>query len=146
MKKINLMIVLASLLIFASCGKKDQQKAEDTAKSITEQVENTAKEVTDGAKEVVGDVENALKGLPTFENKDVQAFVEKYNKVVNDYVGAIKDKNASKVQSLITEVSKLGGEADKYAKMLKGEELNKFNAFIKAKVDAVQAVAKSAIQ
>lgn len=146
MKRINLIIVFAVLFMFASCGKKDQKKVEDTAKSITEQVKDKAVEVADEAKEVVGSVASTLEGVPSFENKEVQAFVEKYNKVMDDYVEAIKEKSTTKVQSLITEVGQLGGEVNKYAEMLNGEDLEKFNKFIKSKVEAVQAVAKAAMK
>ena len=114
MKK--MLLVLLTLGVIFSCGKKEEPKADDAATET--QTETTA----EPAKEDAAATEGA-----TFKDAEVQKYVDDYKAFIKEMSDAVAAKDAAKMQELTTKGSEWATKSQEVAaKLTDPEEAKKF--------------------
>ena len=114
MKK--MLLVLLTLGVIFSCGKKEEPKADDAATET--QTETTA----EPAKEDAAATEGA-----TFKDAEVQKYVDDYKAFIKEMSDAVAAKDAAKMQELTTKGSEWATKSQEIAaKLTDPEEAKKF--------------------
>ena len=154
-KKIALlaMFVLMTTLV-VGCGTDKEETDLDTTTEVTVDVEGTDEEVVVDEVDMDIDAEITVEPLDestdsedmdvdamTFEDADVQAFVDSYEEYMNDYKDAIESKDMQAFSDLSTQGQDLAVQAQAAAGKLEGSDLEKFNAYITKKTEEATELA-----
>ena len=103
MKK--MLLVLLTLGVIFSCGKKEEAKTEtETTKTET----TTTATPTDAA----------ATDVPTFKEPEVQKYVDSYQEYIKNLKDAVASKDATKIQELTTKSQELATQGAEAAKKL----------------------------
>jgi hypothetical protein len=86
--------------------------------------------------------EAKAKGVPTFADAEVRAYVDTYETFIADYKNAVENKDLIAFAGLVSKGQDLADESKAMMTKLKGAELEKFTAYITAKSAEVQELAK----
>jgi hypothetical protein len=89
--------------------------------------------------------ENEAGGLPTFSSPDVTAFIKKYEQFAHDYLDAIQAMNNgddAKIQAMADRSADMLDTIPKMAALLKPDEKSKYEAYLYAWKDKLEAATK----
>ena len=128
--------LLATTLV--SC---DSTKKTETTKDSSEISANgdTVKKVTTKTTEIV------KTDVPTFSSEEVNKGLAEYSKLKDEYVAAVKSKNAAEIKAISDKYTVWANKATGWASKLKPDEIQKYSEYmIKVSEDWAKA-AKDAV-
>ncbi len=139
MKKVIVILLGLALMVF-SC--KNEKKSETTNEN------ETTTEVTDND---VSDEDTANSGenteensdqvaVPTFENAEIQEYVNSYQEYVNTYKEAFESKDMTKVQEMTAKGQELAQGVSAFAD-ISAEDSKKLQDYMTAKTKEMQEIA-----
>ena len=123
MKKLILSIAVLSLFA-ASCGN-TENKTEGTEETTAASTEGTAP-----ADETTASTTTPASDAPTFSNEEVNKGVSDYKALLNEYIAAVKAKDAAKVQSLTAKSQEFSKNMQAWVTKLKPEETQQFSEYM----------------
>jgi PBP1b-binding outer membrane lipoprotein LpoB len=133
MKLIKGLLAIALVsLIAVSCKEAKEEKVEDS-KATTEEVATDDK--TD-----VATTEESTSDTPSFDNADVQAYVDSYESYIEEYAKVAESKDMSKMADLGNKGAELGKKAQDAMKNLTGDDAKKLTEYMTAKSKEIQAL------
>ncbi len=128
-------------LTVISC-KDAANKAEEAVDTAEEAVEEVAEKV----EEVAEKVESAVDGVPSFDNKKVQDYVNKYEEYMAAYKKAAESKDMTAFAALGKQGSALGTAAQGIAGELSGDDVKKWSDYMTASSNKMAEYAKAMTQ
>ncbi|EZH74472.1 hypothetical protein ATO12_11935 [Aquimarina atlantica] len=145
MKKFFLGALALVFLTVISC-KDAANKAEEAADTAGEAVEEVAEKVEEAAEEVAEKVEEAVDGVPSFDNAEVQDYVNKYEEYMAAYKKAAESKDMTAFAELGQQGQALGTAAQEIAGKLSGDDAKKWTDYMTASAAKMQEYAKAMTQ
>lgn len=134
MRKTVLTLSLVTLIAFTSCkGDKKEEVKEETKTEV--KAEEPKKEEAPAQEETSSDV-------PKFDNADVQAYVDAYEKYMADYAAIVESKDMTKMAELGTKAQDLATKGQEAMKKLSGDDVKKLTDYMTKKGQEVQELAK----
>ncbi len=131
MKKMFLGALALMFLTVISC-KEATDKAKDAADNVEEIADEAADKVEEAAEEVAEAVETATDGVPSFDNEEVQKYVNKYEEYVAAYKKAAESKDMTAFAALGKQGQDLANDAQAIAGKLSGEDAQKWTEYMTA--------------
>jgi hypothetical protein len=161
MKIKNVFQILAIIALVMGVSCKDANKAKENgveamvevAEEIEETTDAVAKEVSkageaaadkieETADNVKEEAEKLVDGLPTFESKEVMAYVKSYESYMADYKKVLEDKNMTAMASLTKKGNELSKKASELTKDLNAEDAAKLSDYLAKKAGELQEMLK----
>ena len=125
MKKIILSIATAGLLAttLVSC---ESTKKTETTKDSSEISANgdTVTKITTKTTEIV------KTAVPTFSSEEVNKGLAEYAKLKDEYVAAVKSKNATEIKAISDKYTAWANQATGWAAKLKPDEIQKYSEYM----------------
>lgn len=91
--------------------------------------------------EVIEKVEESTSTAPSFDNKDVQAYVDSYESYITSYTKAVESKDMTLMADLGKKGQELATMSQTAMKNLKGDDLAKFTTYMTESSKKLQALA-----
>lgn len=133
MRKTVLTLSLVTLIAFTSCkGDKKEEVKEETKTEV--KAEEPKKEEAPK--------EEASSDVPKFDNADVQAYVDAYEKYMADYKAIVENKDMTKMAELGTKAQDLATKGQEAMKKLSGDDVKKLTDYMTKKSTEAQELAK----
>lgn len=136
MKKTVLILSAIAMVTFTSCGK---EKAEEAVTATENAVEETAEAV----EETVDEATAAVTGVPSFDNAELQDYVNTYESYFEDYKEAMESMDMTKVQELNTKGQELVQKSQSFTD-ISTDDAKKLSEYMEVKAKEMQDIAMKA--
>ncbi|MCZ4245633.1 hypothetical protein [Pedobacter punctiformis] len=124
MKKVILSVAAIGLLATTLVSCDSTKKTETTTDStVSANGDTTVKVVTKTT-------ETTRTEAPSFSSEEVNKSLADFNKLKDDYVAALKSKNATEIQALTEKYKVWSQKATTFAAKLKPEEIQKYTDYV----------------
>ncbi|MEW7277267.1 hypothetical protein ABW636_01565 [Aquimarina sp. 2201CG1-2-11] len=128
-----------------SC-KQAADKTQEAADAAQEVVEETADKAQETVQEVAEKVESAVDGIPTFSDKAITEYVQKYEAYIAEYTKIVESKDMTAFASLSQKGQELAAQAQEISGKLTGEDAQKWTEYMTASSKKMQELAQSMTQ
>lgn len=133
MKKTIFMLSAVALLAFASCKKDKKDSTKEETKTEVKAEEPKKEEAPK---------QEASNGVPKFDNAEVQAYIDAYEKYMADYTAIVESKDMTKMSELATKAQDLATKGQEAMGKLTGDDAKKLSDYMTKKAKDAQELAK----
>lgn len=141
MKKTILSLLSLGIILFTTSCKDEAKSDSSSTEEKTEVVEK--KEESDKSEPKK---ETSSSDVPSFDNEQVQEYVNAYDEYMNEYKKAAENKDMAALGSLGEKGQALGQKTQEVMGNLSGDDVQKFNDYMQKKSAELQELTKKMME